>query len=117
MQFGHTNSSFVKIKGWQKPRGLMLLLKSRLVKLCTTEAVGSEGSSVVWSSPCTLLWPESSQELQHHPAPLAGVVPQPHLVTALHSDHPGNAHSLQMLVQLLMVGSVMKVSCARPFSG
>lgn len=52
LQFGHTNCSFVKITGWQKPRGLTLLLKGRLVK---REAVGSEGtggSSVVWSSLC-----------------------------------------------------------------
>lgn len=67
LQFGHTNSSFVRIQGWQKPRGLTLVLKGRLVKLCTREAVGSggtDGSSVVWSSPWTLWWPQSSQELQ-----------------------------------------------------
>lgn len=72
------------------------------MKLCPGEAAGSgctDGSSVLWSSPCTLWWPESSQELRDHPAPLAGVAPPPRLVTALlqrgapgrwlHPSHPG----------------------------
>lgn len=80
LQFGHANTSFVKIKGWQRPRGLMLLLKNRFVKLCTSEAISSERTncnSVVWSSLCMFRCPESSQELQDHPARLAGVALSP----------------------------------------
>lgn len=56
------------------------------MKLCPGEAAGSgctDGSSVLWSSPCTLWWPESSQELRDHPAPLAGVAPPPRLLSLL----------------------------------
>lgn len=83
LQFGHTNSSFVKMTGWQKPRGLALLLKGRLVKREAVGSEGTDGSSVVWSSLCTFWWPQSSQELQDHTAPLTGVAAPPHLVTAL----------------------------------
>lgn len=106
-------------KGWQKPGGLTLLLKSSLVKLCTSEAAGSggtDGSSVVWSL-CTP-WcdpgaPRSCSSTQHL---WLGLLHLPLL--SLHC-HPTTLQTLplQVFVQLLLVGSVMAVRSAGPSSG